>query len=115
MDYFKFGYEDQLAATYTNQTQSKAILSPKLSFLYTQNEKLQYFFKKFTAPYGSFGQFANLRSLLDYFDNGVLGADNLDPILKENGRRIPLTEEEKNNLTAFMKTLSDSEFLGNLN
>lgn len=45
LDYFKFGYEDQLAATYTNQTQSKAILSPKLSFLYTQNEKLQYFLK----------------------------------------------------------------------
>lgn len=45
LDYFKFGYEDQLAEAYTNQTQSKAILSPKLSFLYTQNEKLQYFLK----------------------------------------------------------------------
>jgi outer membrane cobalamin receptor len=45
LDYFKFGYEDQLAATYTNQTQTKAIVSPKLNFLYTQNEKLQYFLK----------------------------------------------------------------------
>jgi len=45
LDYFKFGYEDQLASTYTNQTQSKAILSPKLNFLYTQKEKLQYFLK----------------------------------------------------------------------
>jgi len=45
LDYFKFGYEDQLASTYTNQTQTKAIVSPKLNFLYTQNEKLQYFLK----------------------------------------------------------------------
>lgn len=45
LDYFKFGYEDQLAAAYTNQTQTKAIVSPKLNFLYTQNEKLQYFLK----------------------------------------------------------------------
>ncbi|CAC9974742.1 TonB-dependent receptor [Flavobacterium panici] len=45
LDYFKFGYEDQLASTYTNQTQTKAIVSPKLNFLYTQNDKLQYFLK----------------------------------------------------------------------
>ncbi|MBF7093022.1 c-type cytochrome [Flavobacterium sp. ALJ2] len=68
---------------------------------------------EYTAPYGSFGQFATLRSVLDYFDNGVLDADNLDPVFKDNGKRIPLTEEEKNNLIAFMKTLSDTQFLGN--
>ena len=44
-DYFKFGYEDHLAPTYSNQTQTKAIVSPKLNFLYTQNNTLQYFFK----------------------------------------------------------------------
>lgn len=45
LDYFKFGYEDQLAPTYTNQTQTKAIVSPKLNFLYTENNTLQYFLK----------------------------------------------------------------------
>ncbi|WP_179351968.1 cytochrome-c peroxidase [Winogradskyella vidalii] len=65
-----------------------------------------------TAPYGSFGQFTTLRDVLDYFDNGVLDVDNLDPILKDNNNRIPLSEEEKTNLIAFMKTLSDEEFLG---
>lgn len=65
-----------------------------------------------TAPYGSFGQFATLRAVLDYFDNGVIEADNLDPILKANNNRIPLTEVEKTSLIAFMKTLSDTEFLG---
>lgn len=67
---------------------------------------------EYTAPYGSFGQFATLKDILDYFDNGVLSADNLDPIFKENGNRIPLTENEKEYLIAFMKTLSDNEFIG---
>lgn len=67
---------------------------------------------EYTAPYGSFGQFPTLKAVLDYFDNGVLSADNLDPVLKENGNRIPLTEQEKEDLIAFMKTLSDSSFVG---
>ncbi|MBE8720323.1 cytochrome-c peroxidase [Sphingobacterium pedocola] len=66
---------------------------------------------EYTAPYGSFGQFPTLRAVLDYFDNGVLDADNLDPILKENGNRIPLTEQEKQDIISFIKTLSDSTFV----
>jgi len=65
---------------------------------------------EYTAPYGSFGQFSTLKSVLDYFDTGVLNADNLDPVFKNNGKRIPLSEEEKNNLISFMKTLSDQQF-----
>lgn len=68
---------------------------------------------EYTAPYGSFGQFSTLKSVLDYFDTGVLNADNLDPIFKDNNNRIPLTEEEKTNLISFMKTLSDSNFIRN--
>lgn len=66
---------------------------------------------EYTAPYGSFGQFPTLRAVLDYFDKGVLSADNLDPVFKNNGNRIPLTEQEKINLISFMKTLSDHEFV----
>lgn len=65
-----------------------------------------------TAPYGSFGQFASLKELLDYLDKGVIDAPNLDPILKQNGNRIPLTELEKEQLIDFLHTLSDPEFLG---
>lgn len=68
---------------------------------------------EYTAPYGSFGQFSTLKSVLDYFDTGVLDTENLDPIFKNNGKRIPLTEEEKTNLIAFMKTLSDTDFVKN--
>ncbi|WP_245586356.1 cytochrome-c peroxidase [Olivibacter sitiensis] len=67
---------------------------------------------EYTAPYGSFGQFPTLRAVLDYFDDGVLEADNLDPILKENGNRIPMTEQEKDAIIAFIKTLSDHHFVG---
>lgn len=66
---------------------------------------------EYTAPYGSFGQFPTLKSVLDYFDAGVLDAANLDPVFKNNEGKIPLTEEEKTNLIAFMKTLSDTEFV----
>lgn len=66
----------------------------------------------YTAPYGSFGQFASLKEVLDYFDRGVRDYPNLDPILKDNGGRIPLTEQEKEALIAFMKTLSDPKFIG---
>lgn len=67
---------------------------------------------EYTAPYGSFGQFATLKDVLDYFDNGVIDADNLDPVFKNNGNRILLTEQEKEDLISFMKTLSDLEFTG---
>jgi cytochrome c peroxidase len=67
---------------------------------------------EYTAPYGSFGQFPTLRAVLDYFDNGVLDADNLDPILKDNGNRIPLSEQEKDDIISFIKTLSDRTFVG---
>ncbi|MBZ4190537.1 cytochrome-c peroxidase [Niabella beijingensis] len=66
---------------------------------------------EYTAPYGSFGQFPTLKSVLDYFDNGVLGANNLDPVFKNNNNRIPLTEQEKEDLISFMKTLSDPSFV----
>lgn len=65
---------------------------------------------EYTAPYGSFGQFATLKAVLDYFDSGVLDADNLDPILKENGNRISLSEQEKQDIISFLQTLSDSTF-----
>ena len=64
-----------------------------------------------TAPYGSFGQFATLQAVLDYIDDGVIAANNLAPIFKNNGNRIPLTSQEKTDLIAFMKTLTDASFL----
>ncbi|GAA4778160.1 cytochrome c peroxidase [Olivibacter ginsenosidimutans] len=67
---------------------------------------------EYTAPYGSFGQFPTLKAVLDYFDKGVLAADNLDPMLKENENRISLTEQEKQAIITFLNTLSDHTFVG---
>lgn len=67
---------------------------------------------EYTAPYGSFGQFPTLKAVLDYFDEGVVYADNLDPILKENGNRIPMSEQEKLDIIDFIRTLSDEAFVG---
>ena len=69
---------------------------------------------EYTAPYGSFGEFQTLRDVLDYFDNGVKYAPNLDNEMKKrtDGKLgISLSEDEKNALIAFLKTLSDKDFI----
>ncbi|PQJ80879.1 TonB-dependent receptor [Polaribacter porphyrae] len=45
LDYFKFLYNDDLSTTYQTLSKTKAIVNPKLNFLYTQNDNLQWFLK----------------------------------------------------------------------
>jgi outer membrane receptor for Fe3+-dicitrate len=45
MDYFKFNYQDKLAATYKTQTENKVKFSPKLNFIYSQNANFQLYLK----------------------------------------------------------------------
>lgn len=45
MDYFKFNYQDKLAATYDTQTENKVKFSPKLNFMYSQNTNFQLYLK----------------------------------------------------------------------
>jgi len=45
LDYFKFNYQDKLASVYKNQSESEVKVSPKLNFIYTQNNDLQFFIK----------------------------------------------------------------------
>jgi TonB-dependent Receptor Plug Domain len=45
LDYFKFGYEDQLAPSFLNPTEAKAILSPKLNFKYIVHDNLLFYLK----------------------------------------------------------------------
>lgn len=45
IDHLKFDYTDLLATTYKQQSQSKAVFSPKLNIIYNQNHRLQYFLK----------------------------------------------------------------------
>ncbi|MFV8269928.1 TonB-dependent receptor [Flavobacterium sp. GT2N3] len=45
LDYFKFNYQDKLIANYKTQSESKIKFSPKLNFIYSQNNNLQFFIK----------------------------------------------------------------------
>lgn len=45
LDYFKFMYEDKLADTYSLEAEQKAIVSPKLNFLYNPSQNIQWFLK----------------------------------------------------------------------
>ena len=44
-DYLNFRYNDKLADAYSNTSNSQIIVSPKLNFLYEQNQQLQFFLK----------------------------------------------------------------------
>ena len=45
LDYFKFNYQDKLMENYKTQSESKVKFSPKLNFIYSQNNNLQFFVK----------------------------------------------------------------------
>jgi cytochrome c peroxidase len=67
-----------------------------------------------TAPYMHDGRFYSLEAVLDHYDTGVAQTENLDPSLNPSGRLgIPLSSIEKTQLIAFLKTLTDNEFLTN--
>ncbi|MBT0608357.1 cytochrome-c peroxidase [Aequorivita echinoideorum] len=67
-----------------------------------------------TKPYMHDGRFGSLESVLDFYSSGVQETQNLDPILQQNNTLgIPLSEEEKQALIAFLKTLTDETFITN--
>ena len=45
VDHFKFNYYDRLAPTYETQTQSRAIVSPKVNLMYNPSSRLQLYLK----------------------------------------------------------------------
>ena len=67
-----------------------------------------------TAPYMHDGRFYTLDAVLDHYDSGVTQTQNLDSSLQHTGALgIPLSSSEKAQLIAFLKTLTDNEFLSN--
>lgn len=67
-----------------------------------------------TAPYMHDGRFYTLDAVLNHYSTGVANTQNLDPSLNNGGiLGIPLTATEKTKLIAFLKTLTDNEFLTN--
>lgn len=65
-----------------------------------------------TAPYMHDGRFFTLEAVLDHYSKGVVNSATLDPILNTNGALgIPLTSSEKTKIIAFLKTLTDNQYL----
>jgi len=90
-------------------------------FRVTQLESDKYKFKvpslrniEKTAPYMHDGRFYTLEAVLDHYSSGDVNTQNLDESLNNNGTLgIPLTQTEKAKIIAFLKTLTDNEFLTN--
>jgi len=68
----------------------------------------------YTAPYMHNGKYATLKEVVDFYSEGLEYSPTVDPLMKQlsNGG-IQLTSEEKTALVAFLKTLSDTEFIQN--
>lgn len=65
-----------------------------------------------TAPYMHDGRFFTLSAVLNHYSSGVVNSATLDTSLT-NGVTlgIPLSENEKSQIIAFLKTLTDQEYL----
>ena len=58
------------------------------------------------------GRFKTLESVMDNYASGVKVTPTLDPELLKNGMTgIPLSDSEKLDLVAFLKTLTDQSFI----
>ncbi len=63
-----------------------------------------------TAPYMHDGRFETLEEVIEFYDSGNKPSANIDPLIGPN-RRLNLTDEEKASLVAFLRALTDVEFL----
>lgn len=68
-----------------------------------------------TPPYMHDGRFATLEEVIDHYDHGVQQSATIDFLLQYNLQPggLQLTAQDKADLVAFLKTLTDTEFLTN--
>lgn len=65
-----------------------------------------------TAPYMHDGRFATLEDVIEHYSTGVVRSPTLDPNLaKHPDGGVPLSMADKRALVAFLKTLTDRQFL----
>ncbi len=65
-----------------------------------------------TGPYMHDGRFATLEEVVEHYSTGVQRSDTLDPNLAKHPEAgLSLTANEKRDLVAFLKTLTDENFL----
>lgn len=75
-----------------------------------------------TAPYMHDGRFATLEEVLEHYNDHIQLSETLDPLIQEASNqpiftgdpiKLYLSEQEKEDIIAFLKTLTDHEFISN--
>lgn len=68
----------------------------------------------FTAPYMHDGRFQTLEEVVEFYSTGVQSSPFTDPLMADRGSLVAnLTVQEKEDLVAFLKTITDSTFVNN--
>ncbi|MDG2264407.1 MAG: cytochrome c peroxidase, partial [Flavobacteriales bacterium] len=66
---------------------------------------------EFSAPYMHDGRFSTLEVVVGHYNSGGEYSLTVDPLMKKLGVGLQLTNQEKQDLVAFLKTLTDSDFI----
>lgn len=67
-----------------------------------------------TPPYMHDGRFETLEEVIDHYNHGVKESSTVDEIMQYNiDPGLQLSEQDKADLVAFMKTLTDEDYLTN--
>lgn len=66
---------------------------------------------EYSAPYMHDGRFDNLEDVIEHYNSGGKYSTTIDPLMKKLGIGLQLTNQEKQDLIAFLKTLSDDNFI----
>jgi cytochrome c peroxidase len=68
-----------------------------------------------TPPYMHDGRFNTLKEVMDHYNTGIKKSPTLDPALKQVAQHngLKLSEEQINDVIAFLHTLTDEEFINN--
>jgi len=67
----------------------------------------------YTAPYMHDGRFETLEEVIEHYNSGGHASSTIDPDMKNLEYGLLLTQNEKDNLLAFLKALSDPSFITN--
>jgi cytochrome c peroxidase len=64
------------------------------------------------APYMHDGRFKTLEEVIDFYSEGLVDTDKAHPLMKQVKKGgVQLSEQEKADLLAFLKTFTDHELL----
>ncbi|WBX73915.1 cytochrome-c peroxidase [Tenacibaculum pacificus] len=70
---------------------------------------------KFTAPYMHDGRFATLEDVINHYSTGLKNSSTIDPLMKSvNKGGVNLSQKDKDDLKTFLLSLSDNDFINNL-